>query len=76
MRLLVEANTERIKKIDSEMKDILNKINVIPSSIEKDSDEKKEDNESNPENKKCRYYDKGYCKYQKKCIYFQALEIC
>ena len=38
---LVEANSERLRQIDSEMKDIKNKINVIPPSIEKDGDKKR-----------------------------------
>ena len=67
------------------MKGIINKRNDIPPSKEKDSDEKVSDEKdsdekkeaigSNPTNKKCRYYDKGYCKYQRKCRYFHALEI-
>ena len=31
---LVEANSDRLRQIDSEMKDIKNKRNVIPSFIE------------------------------------------
>ena len=37
---LVEASSERIRKIDTEMKDIINKRNYIPPSIEKESEEK------------------------------------
>ena len=32
--------------------------------------------ESNLVIKKCRYYDRGYCKYLKKCRYFHPLDIC
>ena len=73
---LVEANSERLRQIDSEMKDIKNKRNVIPPSIEKDGDEKEKQAESNLVIKKCKYYDKGYCKYLKKCRYFHPIDIC
>ena len=69
---LVEANSERIRQIDIEMKDIINKRKVM----EKDSVEKEKVAESNLVKKKCRYYDKGYCKYQKKCRYFHPIEVC
>jgi hypothetical protein len=69
---LIEANSDRIRCIESEIKDIKNRKNVIPPSTEKDSD----DNKEVTEHKKCRYYDKGYCKYQKRCRYFHPLEIC
>ena len=58
------------------MKDIKNKRNVIPSFIEKDSDAKEKHAESNFVIKKCRYYDKGYCKYLKKCRYFHPKTFC
>jgi hypothetical protein len=73
---LIEANSDRIICIDSEIKDIKNRRNFIPPSPEKDSDENKEVTENNSVNKKCRYNDKGYCKFQKRCRYFHPLEIC
>ena len=36
---LIEANSDRIRCIDSEIKDIKNRRHVIPPSPEKDSDE-------------------------------------
>ena len=53
------------------MEDITNKRNVI----ETDSDAKEEVVKINIVIKKFRYYDKGYCKYQKKCRYFHLLEV-
>ena len=78
---LVEANSERIRKVDSEIKDILSKRQDIPPSKEKDSEERDSDEikqvvESNPVIKKCRYFNKGYCKYEEKCKFRHPLEIC
>ena len=73
---LIVANTESIKKIESEMKEIQKKGNVIPPIIEKEVDEAKNVAGSNLAIKKCRYFDKGYCKYAKKCRYLHPKEIC
>ena len=47
-----------------------------PTPAEDDSEKVKEAEESNNFIKKCRYYDKGDCKYQRKCRYFHPKEIC
>ena len=49
------------------------KLVVIPPSPEKDSDANNEVIENNSVNKNCRYYDRGYYKYQKGCRYFHPL---
>ena len=66
---LLIANSESISRIEAEMKEIKNKR--ILQSKEKDTEQGKE-----IEVKRCRYFNKGYCKYEKKCRYFHTVEIC
>ena len=53
-----------------------NRIIATPNPIEKDMDEGKEAEESNLAIKKCRYFNKGYCKYKGRCRYFHPQQIC
>ena len=49
-------------------------MNCQESEKEKDCINKEEavgNNGSFRESKKCRYYDKGHCKYKNKCIYLR-----
>ena len=44
-----------------------NRLIATPNPREKDMDEGKEAEESNLAIKKCRYFNKGYCKYKSMC---------
>ena len=70
------ANSENLKRIDSEIKEMKNRIIATPNPREEDMDEGKEAEERNLAIKKCRYFNRGYCKYKSRCKYFHPQQIC
>ena len=72
----IAANSDAIGKIDKEIK---NAENSNQSKVPKDMlDNKDDDNVANEhqKRKKCRYYNRGYCKYTNKCRFIHPREIC
>ena len=69
---LISANTDSIKRIDSEIEEMGRKSEYS----EKNTEVGKEIIERNVVIKSCRYFNKGYCKYLKKCRYFHSNKVC
>ena len=70
---IIEENSKAIEKLNKEISKLENqdlKIEASKHEVEK-AETKPKDKE-----KRCRYYNKGYCKYVGKCRYFHANEIC
>ena len=73
---LVVVNKESIIRIDKEMEEMKNSGFGSQSSRGNHTEEVKGASEKGIVTKKCRYYDKGYCKYASKCRYSHPKEMC
>ena len=75
---VINANKDAIKRIDEEIKQIVE--NKLAGKTNDNNDKAKElveENGINDKNrKKCRYYDRGFCKYNKKCRFLHPEGIC
>ena len=75
---VIDANKDAIKRIDEEIKQIVE--NKLAGKTNNNNDKAKElveENGINDKNrKKCRYYDRGFCKYNKKCRFLDPEGIC
>ena len=88
---IIVANSDAIKRIDKEIKDI--SVNKLVKEVHHDIIEEKNvecekmskkgtiekqtsDKVARRSVKKCRYYNRGYCKYKQKCKYSHPKEIC
>ena len=75
---IMGANADAIKRIDRELRDLSKKEAVI--SQEKDSLEKAcsdvLEGVKKSKRKKCRFFNRGYCKYESKCRFIHQTEIC
>ena len=70
----IADNSAAITKID---KEILNSSKVKQKEIKKDTAKDKTSDEAIvTKRKKCRYFDRGYCKYKDKCRYTHPKNIC
>ena len=70
----IADNSAAITKID---KEILNSSKVKQKEIKKDTAKDKTSDEAIvTKRKKCRYFDRGYCKYKDKCRYTHPTNIC
>ena len=72
---IIVANADAIKRIDKEMRDISEKQHVKEAKsdiIEKDSD----DAVKVIKRKRCRYFNRGFCKYKNKCRFVHPNKIC
>jgi hypothetical protein len=70
----IVANSAAILEIE---KDILNSSKVKPSETQEDtSKDKTSDKAIVIKRKKCRYFNRGYCKYKDKCRYTHPKNIC
>jgi hypothetical protein len=70
---IIIANSDAIKRIDRGIQEMVSNARKETFSNGKAQHLEKPERE---EIKKCRYFDKGYCKYENKCRYFHPLEIC
>ena len=67
---IIVANSDSIKRLDIEIAKLERKKEADePLKDKKEADVK-------DETKRCRYYNKGFCKYEKRCRYFHPQEIC
>ena len=72
---VLAANSEAITRIDMEIEKMGQAKVEVEASKDATTEQVYSDNgTANP--KKCRYYNRGYCKYDKRCRYFHPREIC
>ena len=75
---VIGANKDAIKRIDEQIKQIVD--NKLDTKTYHASDKAKEDGGKygveDKTRKKCRYYDRGFCKYNKKCRFSHQEGIC
>ena len=71
----LNANAQSIKKLDKEMEEISEKIN---KSKEKEANETNggENDDAKVESKRCRYFNRGHCKFKNSCKFKHHKEIC
>ena len=75
---VIVANADAIKRINKEIKELSEKeshrnlSNDALENVVSDSDQVKR----NKVKKRCRYYNRGYCKYKHKCRYSHPKHIC
>ena len=72
---LFEENSNSIKQIEKQIKEMESE-NTKRTEIKDTEVEEIKDEETKKSIKKCRYFNKGYCKYTVKCRYFHPEEIC
>ena len=76
----IAANTDAICKIDEELLDMGKRTKFDKDKVaqRKEENEVKEisDKVKNKKIKKCRYYNRGYCKYKSKCRYNHPKDVC
>ena len=76
----IAANTDTICKIDEELLDMGKRTKFDKDKVaqRKEENEVKEisDKVKNKKIKKCRYYNRGYCKYKSKCRYNHPKDVC
>ena len=76
----IAANTDAICKIDEELLDKGKRTKFDKDKVaqRKEENEVKEisDKVKNKKIKKCRYYNRGYCKYKSKCRYNHPKGVC
>ena len=75
---VIVANADAIKRINKEIKELTDKYTC--SNLPKETFENVvsdiDQGERNKVRKRCRYYNRGYCKYKQKCRYFHPKQIC
>ena len=73
---VIVENSDAIKRIDREMKQIMDKkCDTTNHDSDKDEEEPK-DKVKKIQRRKCRYFDRGFCKYNKKCRFSHPDVIC
>ena len=75
---ILESHTEAIKRIEKEivkMENLKNKNDKVQSEAAANDDVEKEER-SMFNKRKCRYFDKGFCKFRVKCRYIHPKRIC
>jgi hypothetical protein len=71
------AYTDAIKQIEREIKQIIkNKCDTKTNKAGDKPDEEAKDTVNKAKRKKCRYFDKGFCKYNNKCRFLHPDNIC
>ena len=79
------ANSDAIKRIDKEIEELCRKSYITEDHTEDGNSDAKEINVTKEtivetsvmeKRRKCRYFDRGYCKYKNKCRYKHPKEIC
>ena len=69
------ANSEAIKRIDTEIKTMAGNMDAKEPLIKEDTVENEKEKEVKGK-KICRYNNRGYCKYKIKCRFVHNIEIC
>ena len=65
---VIGANRDAIKRIDEEIKQLVDKkVETKTNHNSDNSEEEAKDMVDKKKMKKCRYYDRGFCKYNIKC---------
>ena len=72
---IIVANGDAIKRIDKELKKSLRTNAVAKDTSAKDSVDV-EEVVSEKKRKRCRYFNRGFCKYLNKCRFVHPLDIC
>lgn len=80
---VIVANGDAIKRIDEEIKELTKKTDVIIQTEEAVGSSSREETREGydvssrvTKRKRCRYYNRGYCKYELKCRFIHPTEIC
>ena len=77
MNEVIVANADAIKRINREMRQKMdNKCDDKTFYSGDKADKEAQDIVEKKERKKCRYFDKGFCKYKKKCRILHPDGIC
>ena len=66
---VIEANSDAIKRIDAEI------LNIKNDKAKADISDKN-DKEAEKKDKKCKYFDRGHCKYKTECKFSHPDKIC
>ena len=72
---IIVANADAIKRMDREMKEIKEKKQEQKAPIDT-SENEIGDGEVKTVKKKCRYFNRGFCKYKTKCRFVHPQQIC
>ena len=72
---IIVANADAIKRMDREMKEIKEKKQEQKAPIDTFENEIG-DGEVKTVKKKCRYFNRGFCKYKTKCRFVHPKQIC
>ena len=73
---VIVENSDAIKRIDREMKQIMDKkCDTTNHDSDKDEEEPK-DKVNKIQRRKCRYFDRGFCKFNNKCRFSHPDGIC
>ena len=74
---IIVANADAIKRMDREMKEIKEKKQEQKAPIDTPENEIGDgDGEVKTVKKKCRYFNRGFCKYKTKCRFVHPKQIC
>ena len=71
---IIVANADAIKQIDKEIKDM--SAHNCAKEAQNDIIEKGNDDRENVKRKRCRYYNRGFCKFKNKCRFVHSDKIC
>ena len=74
---VIVANGDAIKRIDEEIKELTKKTEeAVGSSSREETREGYDVSSRVTKRKRCRYYNRGYCKYELKCRFMHPTETC
>ena len=76
MYLTFFANSDAIKRIDKEMQEISAKQHVKETESDTIEKEVSDDDVKTTKRKRCRYFNRGFCKYKNKCRFVHPNKIC
>ena len=70
---IIVANTDTIKKLNSEMAELQNYQAIGNKEV---VEMPAKQSVTNGKRKRCRYYNKGHCKYKEKCRFYHPKNVC
>lgn len=70
---IIVANADAIKRIDKEIKEM--SAHNCAKEAQNDIIEKGNDDRENVKRKRCRYYNRGFCKFKNKCRFVHSDKI-
>ena len=73
---IIVANSDAIKRIDKEMQEISAKQHVNETDSDTIEKEVSDDDVKTIKGKRCRYFNRGFCKYKNKCRFVHPNKIC